>query len=150
MATFTHHPRGGEAGPWEFDATRTYSQTKSWCKPTGFWLSVDDDWRRWCEGDEMSWANSEPVAFDLDTDRCLWLKSVEDIDKFHLEYVAGQDAYRIDWTPVIDSYAGIIIAPYQWERRLGGDASDWYYPWDCASACIWDLSTLSLKAAVSA
>lgn len=41
----------------------------------------------------------------------------------------------IDWQKVSRQYDGIIIAPYQWEHRL---SSDWYYPWDCASGCIWN------------
>lgn len=148
MSTFSHHPYKHD-GPWMFDASRTYSQEKSWCKPVGFWLSVDDDWRRYCESEELEWAAREAVEFEVDTDACLWLRTVEDIDRFDREYVGRQDPYRIDWVPLTQQFAGIIIAPYQWQRRLARNAS-WYYPWDCASACIWDLSVLSVREQVSA
>ena len=59
-------------------------------------------------------------------------------------------SYRINWQPLTEQYAGIIISPYQWKRRLDGRASDWYYGWDCASACIWDLSAVRPSASVSA
>ena len=155
MTTFTHHPRPALASTWEFDPTRTYDQTKSWCKPTGFWLSVDGDWRRWCEDDEMGhWIGDLTASFDVDTNRCLWLTTVADLDEFTHGYAAanspdggryGADFYRLDWKPLIAEYAGIIVAPYQWERRLNGAASGWYYPWDCASACIWDLSAVRVN-----
>lgn len=32
-------------------------------------------------------------------------------------------------------------APYQWECRLDRDTF-WYYSWDCASACIWNLQAV--------
>ena len=41
----------------------------------------------------------------------------------------------IDWPKVAERYDGIIIAPYQWSRRLDGPM--WYYGWDCASGCVW-------------
>ena len=150
MTTFTHHPRKPEG--WAFDPDRTYSQDKSRCKPTGFWLSVDDDWRRWNDGEGCTYADADPVAFDVDPTRCLWLRNVDDLDRFTNDYArenapwryGRHDFYSLDWAPLTDLYAGIIIAPYQWGRRLDGEASGWYYTWDCASACIWDLSAISL------
>ena len=32
-------------------------------------------------------------------------------------------------------YNGIEICPYLWSKRM---RSNWYYPWDVASGCIWD------------
>jgi hypothetical protein len=49
----------------------------------------------------------------------------------------------IDWLRVAQKSAGIIIAPYIWERRLH---LPWYYGWDCASGCVWDAAAvLSVK-----
>ena len=149
MSTFTHHPRG--EGKFAFDPTRTYVQDgPRQFKPNGLWLSVDDDWRRWCDSEGMSYADAEPVPFNVETERILWLTNVEEIDAFTLEFTEPQtDSYvvHIDWRRVSRQHAGIIIAPYQWQRRLDGRASSWYYPWDCASACVWDLSTLTVRAA---
>lgn len=50
--------------------------------------------------------------------------------------------YTIDWFQVVRNFPGIIIAPYLWERRNSNRSnwdSCWYYGWDCASGCIWDL-----------
>ena len=148
MSTFTHHPRGER--PFTFDPTRTYDQVEYDMKPKGFWLSVDDDWRRWCKDEQMEWADVDPIAFDLNTDACLWLDTPEAIDRFHAEHHTDhfRREYYIDWRPVSADYAGIIIAPYQWSRRLNGPS--WYYSWDCASACIWDLSALRVIDATDA
>jgi len=37
---------------------------------------------------------------------------------------------------VSKEYDGIEIAPYQWDARL---SLIWYYGWDVASGCIWNL-----------
>ena len=42
---------------------------------------------------------------------------------------------------------GIIIAPYQWYCRM---TVDWYYTWDCASGCIWNLDAIESVNAVTA
>ena len=47
----------------------------------------------------------------------------------------------INWRAVAGDYAGLIITPYQWSRRL--EPYSWYYGWDCASGCIWDPSAIT-------
>lgn len=139
---FTHHPRPGNES-WTFDPTRTYVQSSKAMKPSGLWLSVDDDWRRWCTDEQMDWI-SHDVPVDVDTQQCLLLDTPAALDDFTRTY-QSTPAQRygvslwIDWPVVAATYPGIIIAPYQWTRRLHQDTS-WYYGWDCASACIWDLS----------
>lgn len=137
-----HHPR---AEDFVFDPSRAYTQKeRNSFKPHGFWVSVDDDWRRWCESDGMEeWIEHPEIHFSLETEPCLWLKTVEDLDRFTEEY-AEPDGYYVDWRTVSMRYAGIIIAPYQWQRRLSLTVN-WYYPWDCASACVWDLSVIALQ-----
>lgn len=117
-------------------------------KPKGLWLSVEgrDDWQKWCEGEQ----------FLLDDLRCvseivlrraakiIRLTTAVDIDAFHAAYSTSLFPDRpdlcagmaIDWPRVAERYDGIIIAPYQWGRRLDG-ITRWYYGWDCASGCIW-------------
>ena len=41
-----------------------------------------------------------------------------------------------------DKYDGIEINPYQFEARY---QYTWYYGWDIASGCIWNLSGVKLK-----
>ena len=135
-------------------------------KPHGLWLSVDgpDDWKAWCEAESFSLGclvYRTPIVIDSEAN-ILHLTSVRDIDEFSAQY--GKQYYWrtepkerredfVDWQRVADDYQGIIIAPYQWERRLNGRAR-WYYGWDCASGCVWNarairIGELSLKAALA-
>ncbi|RTK98339.1 MAG: hypothetical protein EKK65_11140 [Lysobacterales bacterium] len=149
MSPYTFTKRVGH--DFAFNPSRTYTQDQD-CKPTGFWVSVDGDWERWLsdeglDGDEWG---VRTVTIDLDADACLWITSVEELDDFHDNYATPHagvfcgrpDYYRIDWEPLTAQWSGIVIAPYLWERRLGPGASRWYYPWDAASGCIWDLSAI--------
>jgi hypothetical protein len=149
MPKLTHH-----APPdWSYDPARTYPQERNWCKPKGLWLSVDGDWERWCRSDWTWHENQVNVEFDLiDPDAVLILDCVDDIDYFDEHYVTRNmtgngslSRYRINWEPLTTKWAGIMIAPYQWQRRLDGAASEWYYGWDVASACIWNLDVLKEK-----
>jgi hypothetical protein len=127
-------------------------------KPTGLWISDDADdecsWPRWCR-DEQYHLGSLALAHDIvlkPTARLIWLCSVKDIDRFHGRFRSqGQHVgWRwIDWGEVARHAEGIVITPYQWERRLDGEASDWYYSWDCASGCIWDASAVEAIVPVS-
>ena len=151
---------------WRFDPDRTYPMPKPDMKPRGLWLSVDNDWRRWCEGDGMEdWVRGPEYGFEfIDAGRVLMLTTAQDIDRFTDAFVnrhpeddgmrrwyeqreitrnSGNyiDQYRLNWGVLASEFAGILIAPYIWERRLSPHTS-WYYPWDAASACIWDLSVL--------
>lgn len=47
--------------------------------------------------------------------------------------------HQLDWPAVVSLYQGIVITPYQWSLR---HKLTWYYGWDCASACVWDLSAV--------
>lgn len=134
----THHP----SPDWKFDPNRRYEQSRT-MKPNGLWLSVDDDWHRWCQDEGLNWSSEPGVAFEIvEPSRVLMLSSVEDIDAFTEKFInLFSDQYRTDWGLLAERFAGLLIAPYQWERRLHFGTS-WYYPWDCASACIWDLSVV--------
>lgn len=139
---FTHHPRHL---PFEFIRSRTYTQERN-PKPVGWWLSVDDDWRRWC--DSTGLRDCTPtVEVDLDLDRVLLLDNVEALDEFDALYVGHHsylDSAIIDWEPLTKQYAGIVIAPHQPSRSHIGlsGAAAWYYGWDVASGCVWDLSAI--------
>ena len=62
--------------------------------------------------------------------------------------VMGQEArwqpgQMINWQKVAKDYDGIIIAPYIWSRRLS-DHTMWYYGWDVASGCIWNIDAIRM------
>lgn len=114
-------------------------------KPVGLWVSVDgdDDWESWCTSE--SWgldrlAVRHRVTLSP-TANILHVSTVAQLDAFHTEYASAllpgrARCHFIDWPRVARSHDGIIIAPYQWSRRLH-PVTAWYYGWDCASGCIW-------------
>jgi len=124
-------------------------RNESWKrKPNGFWLSdenSDMSWKKWCDNecfreDQFGyWAD-----FQVDMSDILHLKNKKDILLFTETYrMKPDDTLSIDWVIVAQNYKGIIITPYVWECRFDKNC-DWYYPWDCASGCFWDVSCLSL------
>lgn len=143
---FTHWSHA----PVTLDKMWTYPQDSRHMKPKGLWFSVDGDWERWCE-DEQFGADRLKVAHvvEFDPDRVLFLGDGLAIDRFTIRYIDRLNAELglsktlfLDWAAVTLKYAGIVIAPYCWERRLSDDTF-WYYGWDCASGCIWDLSVVT-------
>lgn len=55
---------------------------------------------------------------------------------------------HIQWEKVKKEYDGIVIAPYQWECRLRNKFM-WYYSWDCASGCIWNIDAIATMDLIS-
>lgn len=138
------------------DRSRVYRQleyVRPYTKPVGFWVSVlgEDDWPSWCMSEEFQ---IESLAFEhavtiADGANILLLGTATALDRFTEEFgvrtvhsLNGSvwTNVHINWHGVISRYDGIIIAPYQWERRL---ELDWYYGFDCASGCIWNLSAIA-------
>ncbi len=123
-------------------------------KPKGLWLSDEDDygWREWCADndfgdDRLKIAHEVTIATDA---RVLTITSAHGLDAFTDLYGAPVDdrrfAYWIDWPAVAQVHQGILITPYIYARRMAPEAT-WYYPWDCASGCIWDPAAIaSIKA----
>jgi hypothetical protein len=82
----------------------------------------------------------------------LRLNNAADIDAFSKEYsfsifadlpdapplfLMQRDGIR--WDKVAERYQGILIPNYIWEKRMD---PFWYYPWDCASGCIWNVDAI--------
>lgn len=125
-------------------------------KPRGLWLSVEgngDGWKDWCEGETF---NLSALAYAHDVvltpaANILRLSKPEDIDVFSSQYSTKKPGlfFSVNWPAVAQKYQGIIIAPYIWERRLS-PGNEWYYAWDCASGCVWDVAaieSITLRAA---
>lgn len=135
------------AEPVEFDRTVRYEQGVRH-KPVGLWVSVagDDDWPEFCEQngfDTECLAHPHTVTLTAGAN-ILRIESPDELVGFHHAYAQPDDSRSkfadIDWRKVATDYDGIIIAPYQWSMRLGGPF--WYYGWDCASGCIWNLDAI--------
>lgn len=141
--------------PLEFDPSRTYQQyaPNTFGKPVGFWVSVlgEDDWATFVTGNMNSDRLTHAQRVTLSTEaNVLRINSAYELDVFAKHNAVETDYERryprllnrwpIDWRAVAEKYDGIIIAPYQWSRRM---SCDWYYGWDCASGCIWNLGAIA-------
>ena len=133
----------------EFDPDFDYSEyVKRRDKPTGFWVSVagEDDWPSWCRSEEFRDIDNS-VRHDVilsPSANLLVLDTTTSMREFDAEYgVLDSIEYRgyaIDWPRLYGEYDGIVIAPYQWSERHGD--LGWYYTWDCASGCVWNLHAI--------
>lgn len=142
---------------------REYPQTDlNWqAKPNGLWFSIEEveeydklpnnyNWKEWCEAERYrveALIHSYQITLK-DEAKILHLKTKEQILEFSKQYPlktrdwdAEWDTYQLQWDEVKEKYQGIIIAPYQWDCRLSLE-SCWYYGWDCASGCIWDIDCI--------
>lgn len=136
------------------DPARVYPQGREsyQMKPHGLWLSVETDdeesfgWRDWCEREgfglsRLTHRAELNIAAGVNV---LHLDSAAALLAFTRRYETTVEGFSflrpIDWAAVAHDYQGLVIAPYDWSLRLD---LHWYYAWDCASACIWDCSTLS-------
>lgn len=122
-------------------------------KPKGFWITDDSDccWKSWCEGEDF---NTGGLKFChevvMDESSILFIHTVDELDKFTRQYsvasvlqaLLSRSAPAINWPVVAKKYKGIIITPYLHTRRMSHESS-WYYGWDCASGCIWDVSAIT-------
>lgn len=143
----------------QFDRSVTYLQREphSYIKPRGFWVSVlgEDDWPSWCKAEEfrpqgLAVAHTVTLAesanvhmidnpFALDAFTGTYAVQTEWERRFSWR-TDDQNKWPIDWREVVKDCDGLIIAPYQWSRRM---ETDWYYGWDCASGCIWNLDAIA-------
>jgi hypothetical protein len=125
-------------------------------KPEGLWVSIpgEDDWPSWCRSEEF-WLEKLVVQNRVilaDEANIKLIGNEAEIIQFDDDYGfdwniggSGFTSRRINWQRVAMDYHGIVIAPYVWSCRLPMEmgtprsrVSDWYYPWDCASGCIWN------------
>lgn len=134
------------------DKNRCYAE-KNICgdKPGGLWISVDYDWQIWCEEEgyrtdrlvnqcEIVLCECEKILFINNKDELLnFTKNFR--DKFSDLNRYNDCTCSLDWSSVKSIYKGILIYPYIYECRLNS-LTQWYYTWDCASGCIWDLSCI--------
>ena len=137
----------------EVDLSRTYDQGDEYRrrdKPQGLWLSDESDygWSEW-RRDESFRDTGKQLRTDFrltEGANILHLDSDHAIRTFANEW-GETDLYGgIRWVDLASRYDGILITPYQWKSRL--DVS-FYYGWDCASACVWNLDALKVAPKVT-
>jgi hypothetical protein len=133
------------AEPISFDRSRAPGYAAPG-KPPGFWFSVEgsDDWPAFCEGAEWG-LERLAVAYEVvlaPNANVLRVTDATGFDEFEWKYAPSLAQFSAlwPWTKLLADFDGVIIAPYQWERRL---ESMWYYGWDCASGVIWNLDAIA-------
>ena len=115
-------------------------------KPAGFWYGFGNEWIDWVRT-EMSSKFSGDYIYNVDVSKCKLLK----IDS-HMELMIFTRHYnspasqvvgdKLDWKTISTRYDGIEINPYQDEARY---QYLWYYGWDVASGCVWNLDKLKIS-----
>ena len=123
-------------------------------KPRGLWFSAETD-----DPDDTNWKDScileeynlEILKYRYEVHltrdaNILRIRTHPSMVAFTQEYTHSPFGVMkimnfIDWQAVSERFQGIIIAPYQYQCRLHPDFF-WYYGWDCASGCIWDLNAI--------
>jgi len=116
-------------------------------KPIGLWYAFGTEWIDWCVTEHMGDWISDCNVFKIyaNPDAILQIKSDQDIVSFNNDFKGRKNdiwwSFGINWSEVAKQYSGIEINPYNWERRLDPQFT-WYYSWDVASGCIWDLKAI--------
>lgn len=144
--------------PFTFDPNYSYAERHIRLdKPTGFWVSVHGEygWPEWCSSEDY---NTEGLQHPYDvaltpTANILRITTLDELIQFSDDYDPGTlpgttMRWGIDWPRVYNKYDGIIISPYLPEARryffvTSGTHLEWYYGWDCASGCIWNLDAIA-------
>jgi|ERR1043166_6922972 hypothetical protein len=135
-----------------YEDLKIYWPEEASMKPCGFWISVEEseddiNWLEWCEKedffiDNLKYRYSVTISRNA---KILHLKTSEEVEDLSSNYPGEfMSSQTINWRKLKDQYDGIIISPYQWSARLS-PKSNWYYPWDCSSGCIWNLQKIKIK-----
>jgi len=116
-------------------------------KPKGLWYGINFSWLEWMRSEEPQWEGHLNYLLDIDFTHILQLDTVDKILQFSNEYkIEYKDCPHLsakgswmNWDLVASHYDGIEINPYQWSLRL---ELLWYYGWDVASGCIWNIEAI--------
>ena len=138
--------------PFELEQ-RTFAQ-KFWIKPSGFWYGFGSEWIDWCRSEMPNWTGKYIYGVDVNNINILRINTLLELMQFSREYQSNvsdtgystdykrEAGESIDWKMVASKYDGIEINPYQFEARM---QYMWYYGWDIASGCVWNLKNVKLK-----
>jgi hypothetical protein len=119
-------------------------------KPTGLWITdmdCEDNWKNWCEAEKYN-LHELRYRYNLSVDdSLLLLNSMSDLDNLlstygDMPFGLNMETCYINWEPIFKKYKGILITPYIWQRHSTLEHA-WYWGWDCASGCIWDISAIT-------
>ncbi len=124
----------------------TVQKAEDRCKPSGLWISVEDDygWADYCRSVDC-YIKTLEYSFKIElnpTAHILELRNYANLIAFTEEYKIDDRNGRnkrisnIDWIKIAEIYDGIIIAPLRNYASIN-TALDWHSSWDCSSGCMW-------------
>jgi len=145
--------------PRTLDQTKVYSPEELAYKPQGLWVSNEecsDSWSAWCNNNLNQGWNLDSLKYEYkvefkDDINVIILNEASQLDDFTNQfsnvhenriamYNLGVSSTYIKWKVIQTMFDGILIPHYQWNRRM---SLFWYYGWDCASGCIWNLDKIN-------
>lgn len=144
---------------WRYDPNRSYVQPDSHdpiqhpegcygMKPVGWWLSDDSKGRGWYDWAkaENYWSNIYQVAVpEVNENRLLILDDVSSVKTVN-ELLEEQNGCW-QWGYIAKKYAGCLFYAADAQHAFH-DLPEmrlmWLRTWDCNSACVWDLTAVSL------
>jgi hypothetical protein len=120
-------------------------------KPVGLWYDFQGDWIRWCLSEGWGGIRDYIYEVKVDKSKILQISNIKEFEEFENEYLYHPELFNssirlhnasVNWEKVQVKYSGVEIIPYLWDKRL---SCMWYYGWDCASGCIWDLEAFKMR-----
>ena len=119
------------------------SKQKVHIKPKGFWYSVGDEWHNWMRAEMPEWEGKYNYRVVVDYTNILQITNKKELlrftEEFGKELAPNIGEKWIDWQKVAAKYKGIEISPYIHSARYD---VGWYYGWDVASGCIWNVTAI--------
>ena len=121
-------------------------RNRNFVKPYGgFWLSIDEDWERWCSSEEPEWLEGHRYSITLKDDaRILRVDSasaLESLPKQIPEMFQGMPAELLSFVLEQDTFLDFeeIAKHYDVLEVYAGSGEGLYsalYGWDCDSAIV--------------
>jgi len=136
---------------------KKYKQPILGVKPNGFWYGCNNDWYKWCKYEGMNefllkYIHKISLNYNIKTtlnkpnkEKLLIINNEKDFIKFDKLYGITKQKYRyIIWKMVFNDFGGIEICPH-FNKFVGNEKYMWYWSWDVASGCIWNIKTIIKK-----
>ena len=125
---------------------RSYTQDVG-MKPSGFWYGFGKSWIDWCKSEMPEWFGQYIYNVNVNDNNILKINNINELIEFDKKYSVNTMGFsQIDWKNVASKYDGIEIVPYQSQARM---KFLWYYGWDVASGCVWNLKNTKLELILS-
>lgn len=118
-------------------------------KPDGFWYGFGEEWIDWTKTAGPERKGEYIYEVDINGSNILQIKDYSELTRFTKEYgsikqIVPGVIFHIDWSRIELKYDGIEINPYIYQARMD-QKTLWYYTWDIASGCIWNLDKVKIR-----